>query len=71
MTKNIECAERLQAVVDELTAEGACQTIVIPALIEVIVQTAYADHRYADAITQSRCWKPFPSRSRKPSRPRA
>jgi hypothetical protein len=47
MTETVEYAERLQAVVDELAAEGASQTHIIVALIEVIVQTAYEDRRWA------------------------
>ena len=47
MTETVEWVERLQAVVDELAAEGVNQTYIVVALVEVIVQTAYEDRRWA------------------------
>jgi hypothetical protein len=42
-----EYVMRFQSVADELAAEGAGQTRIVSALIEVIVQLAYEDRQWA------------------------
>ena len=44
-----ECTARLQATADELALEGADRFLLVVALVEVIVQTAYEDRPRAAA----------------------